>query len=268
MTPARGWSSGDAWPTWASPAARRPTAAPRSSCAWRSRRWAGMPCRGPWVESAAYLPVALGREVDGVATVACPRTRRTPWTPTWPTRSTRRTGRPPSRHRRRAASRSVDPTRRLFAVTSGDPAGVETAPTVAFDLAVLATSAQLLGCGERLLADTVAYAKQRRQFGREIGSYQAIKHRAGRRPDRTRLRPAAGLRRRADRGRARDVSAAKVACGGRGVPRLPDRRCRSTAPSATPREFDLCCGSRRSARWSAPGARPRSTGPGSWRLAR
>mgnify|MGYP000603157640 CR=1 FL=1 len=27
---------------------------------------------GPWVESAAYLPLALGREVEGVATVAVP----------------------------------------------------------------------------------------------------------------------------------------------------------------------------------------------------
>jgi alkylation response protein AidB-like acyl-CoA dehydrogenase len=43
-------------------------------------------------------------------------------------------------------------------------------------VAVLACAAQLVGSGERLLADTVAYAKQRRQFGREIGSYQAIKH--------------------------------------------------------------------------------------------
>ena len=46
----------------------------------------------------------------------------------------------------------------------------------AFDLAVLATSAQLLGAGERMLADSVTYVKQRKQFGREIGSYQAIKH--------------------------------------------------------------------------------------------
>jgi len=44
------------------------------------------------------------------------------------------------------------------------------------ELATLATAAYLLGAGERVLADTVAYAKQRRQFGREIGSYQAIKH--------------------------------------------------------------------------------------------
>ena len=41
---------------------------------------------------------------------------------------------------------------------------------------MLATSAQLLGAGERVLADSVTYVKQRKQFGREIGSYQAIKH--------------------------------------------------------------------------------------------
>ena len=38
-------------------------------------------------------------------------------------------------------------------------------------------AAQLLGLGEHLLDASVAYVKQRRQFGREIGSYQAIKHR-------------------------------------------------------------------------------------------
>jgi len=46
----------------------------------------------------------------------------------------------------------------------------------AFDLAVLACSAQLLGLGEHLLAATVDYVKQRKQFGREVGSYQALKH--------------------------------------------------------------------------------------------
>ncbi|NYJ01190.1 hypothetical protein HNR19_001888 [Nocardioides thalensis] len=55
------------------------------------------------------------------------------------------------------------------ASTAGVPDDVE--------LATVATAAYLLGAGERVLADSVAYAKQRRQFGREIGSYQAIKHR-------------------------------------------------------------------------------------------
>ena len=45
------------------------------------------------------------------------------------------------------------------------------------DLSVLANAAYLLGAGERLLADSVAYALQRTQFGRAIGSYQVIKHR-------------------------------------------------------------------------------------------
>ncbi len=66
---------------------------------------------------------------------------------------------------------SVDRTRRLFDV--GAP---EVPWDAAFDTAVLAVSAQLLGLGERVLADSVAYVKQRKQFGREIGSYQAIKH--------------------------------------------------------------------------------------------
>lgn len=50
------------------------------------------------------------------------------------------------------------------------------APGDTADLGVLAASAYLLGAGERLLADSVEYAKQRTQFGRTIGSYQAIKH--------------------------------------------------------------------------------------------
>ncbi len=123
---------------------------------------------GPWVESAAYLPAALGRELDGIATVAMP-----PHVPyaldadiadevyVGSTLATRVGD----------VHRSVDRTRRLFEVE-----GDGTADPGAFDLAVLATSAQLLGAGERILADSVTYVKQRKQFGREIGSYQAIKH--------------------------------------------------------------------------------------------
>lgn len=66
---------------------------------------------------------------------------------------------------------SVDRTRRLF-----DVGAIEGPWSAQFDRAVLAVSAQLLGLGERVLADSVTYVKQRKQFGREIGSYQAIKH--------------------------------------------------------------------------------------------
>jgi len=38
-------------------------------------------------------------------------------------------------------------------------------------------AAHSLGCAQRLLDETVAYVRERRQFGRPIGSFQAIKHR-------------------------------------------------------------------------------------------
>jgi alkylation response protein AidB-like acyl-CoA dehydrogenase len=60
--------------------------------------------------------------------------------------------------------RSVDPSRRLYDVTATGEFGA------------LATAAQLVGGAEALLSETVDYAKQRTQFGRTIGSYQAIKH--------------------------------------------------------------------------------------------
>jgi alkylation response protein AidB-like acyl-CoA dehydrogenase len=124
---------------------------------------------GPWVESAAYLPVALGHEVEGVATVAVPP--HVPYALDADVADQVYVGATPAESVG-ARVGSVDRTRRLFEVSGTG----ETHPE-AFDLAVLATSAQLLGCGERLLADSVEYVKQRRQFGREIGSYQAIKHR-------------------------------------------------------------------------------------------
>ncbi|MCV7229672.1 acyl-CoA dehydrogenase family protein [Mycolicibacterium komossense] len=70
---------------------------------------------------------------------------------------------------------SVDPSRRLFDVTAtGDPWDADVDRAVEFG--VLATAAQLVGAGQALLDKSVEYAKQRTQFGRVIGSYQAIKH--------------------------------------------------------------------------------------------
>ena len=70
---------------------------------------------------------------------------------------------------------SIDPSRHLFDVTAtgtAHPAEVGRS----YEFGVLATAAQLIGGGQRLLDMSVEYAKQRRQFGRLIGSYQAIKH--------------------------------------------------------------------------------------------
>ncbi|MFD4323048.1 acyl-CoA dehydrogenase family protein [Nocardioides sp. NPDC058538] len=74
-----------------------------------------------------------------------------------------------------AERKSVDPTRRLFEVTVGEEIATVDA-TAALDLGTLACSAQLLGAGLRLLDDSVAYVKQRTQFGRSIGEFQAVKH--------------------------------------------------------------------------------------------
>ncbi|GBE67317.1 acyl-CoA dehydrogenase [Mycobacterium sp. MFM001] len=70
---------------------------------------------------------------------------------------------------------SVDPSRRLFDVTA-DGAAWDADVARANEFGALATAAQLVGAGQALLDAAVEYAKQRAQFGRVIGSYQAIKH--------------------------------------------------------------------------------------------
>jgi alkylation response protein AidB-like acyl-CoA dehydrogenase len=73
---------------------------------------------------------------------------------------------------------SVDPSRRLSDVTAAGrswqvPKGIVKG---AYEFGALATAAQLIGAAEALRDGAVDYAKQRTQFGRVIGSYQAIKH--------------------------------------------------------------------------------------------
>ena len=80
--------------------------------------------------------------------------------------------------------RSVDGSRRLFRVDwQDDDAVVLAAGSVAadsrdraHDRGAVATAAQLLGLGARMLDMTVDYVQERRQFGVPIGSFQAVKH--------------------------------------------------------------------------------------------
>ncbi len=123
---------------------------------------------------------------------------------------------------------SVDTTRRLFDVLPDPTPVVERRGTFgsetpgpltdAFDLAVLACSAELLGAGERLLADSVTYVGQRMQYGRTIGSFQAIKHtladvRIALDFARPLVHGAALSVATGSTSRGRDTSAAKVAAG-------------------------------------------------------
>ncbi|WP_377322865.1 acyl-CoA dehydrogenase family protein [Pimelobacter simplex] len=162
---------------------------------------------GPWVEAAAYLPLALGAEVDGIATVAMPYALDADVAD----QVYAVAGGALHAATVDAALTSVDRSRHLFEVTVGDAVDADGDLAAAHDLAVLATAAQLLGAGERVLADAVTYVKQRKQFGREIGSYQAIKHKLAD------VRIALDFARPLVHGAALDptpraVSAAKVAC--------------------------------------------------------
>ncbi|OMC27678.1 acyl-CoA dehydrogenase family protein [Mycobacterium colombiense] len=70
---------------------------------------------------------------------------------------------------------SVDPSRKLSDVTATGAAWQADVKR-AYEFGALATAAQLIGAAEALRDGAVDYAKQRTQFGRVIGSYQAIKH--------------------------------------------------------------------------------------------
>ncbi|MUM16944.1 acyl-CoA dehydrogenase [Mycobacterium sp. CBMA271] len=116
-----------------------------------------------------------------------------------------------------ALHESIDATRRVFDVTATG-GGVSGDTSRAIDFGVLAISAQLIGAGQALLDRAVEYAKQRSQFGRPIGSYQAVKHKLADVHIALELaRPlvygaALSLAHQSPTA-ARDVSAAKVAAG-------------------------------------------------------
>lgn len=75
---------------------------------------------------------------------------------------------------------SIDPFRRLFAADwTPSPAtriGGAALWDMALDHGALFAAAQLLGLAQRAVDMSVAYTKDRQQFGKPIGSFQAVKH--------------------------------------------------------------------------------------------
>jgi alkylation response protein AidB-like acyl-CoA dehydrogenase len=175
---------------------------------------------GPLVESVAVVPALLDRLPDAerwlpslatgelLATVAMPP--HVPYaldadvaTPFVVLDGTVHTGVSGARRS------SVDTARRLFEVRPAEELG---AAGPGFDAGALCCAAQLLGLGRGLLEQSSAYVRQRRQFGRPVGEFQAVKHHLAN------VHVALEFARplvhgAAVTGAARDVSAAKVAAG-------------------------------------------------------
>lgn len=82
------------------------------------------------------------------------------------------------------AEPSIDPFRRLFKVAAKTSAATRIADAgtaapllrAALNRGALFAAAQLLGLAQRSNDLAIAYAKERTQFGKPIGSYQALKH--------------------------------------------------------------------------------------------
>lgn len=73
-------------------------------------------------------------------------------------------------------AKTMDPTRRLARIESQGGTEIGADPGLA-DTAAILLAAEQIGAAARCLDLTVAYTKDRVQFGRPIGSFQALKHR-------------------------------------------------------------------------------------------
>jgi alkylation response protein AidB-like acyl-CoA dehydrogenase len=75
---------------------------------------------------------------------------------------------------------AMDLTRKLYVLefrnTPAEEIGVTANLSRAFDIATAAVAAELVGGMQRTLDITVEYAKTRKQFGKAIGTFQAVQH--------------------------------------------------------------------------------------------
>jgi alkylation response protein AidB-like acyl-CoA dehydrogenase len=75
---------------------------------------------------------------------------------------------------------ALDPTRRLFTVTldgaRSEPLRGDDPPAHAYDAIAVALAAESVGVAQRTMEMAVAHARDRRQFGRPVGAFQAVSH--------------------------------------------------------------------------------------------
>ena len=79
------------------------------------------------------------------------------------------------------ANPSVDPSRKLFALEFDEAAAEKITDAaglirVCLDRGALGAAAQALGLAQRMLDSSVQYTAGRQQFGKPVGSFQAVKH--------------------------------------------------------------------------------------------
>ena len=173
---------------------------------------------GPYVESVAVLPVVLGGgDREAMTTLAMPLC--VPYACDATVADTVYLLDGTTLHEASVAREltSVDRTRRLAALTAGAVVAEDVDARRAHELGALATAAQIHGAGLAVLDRAVDYAKRRTQFGKPVGSFQAVKHQLADALVALELaRPllfGAALALASDSPTlARDVSAAKVAC--------------------------------------------------------
>ena len=70
----------------------------------------------------------------------------------------------------------IDGGRRIATVTGGTSNALDVPVERAFDTMAVASAAYMIGLGERMIDIAAEYARQREQFGKPIGSFQAVKH--------------------------------------------------------------------------------------------
>jgi alkylation response protein AidB-like acyl-CoA dehydrogenase len=71
---------------------------------------------------------------------------------------------------------TIDSTRRFYRLAATGEQDLPGDPQPALDRVYTALAAELTGVSQRALEMTVEYARERKQFGRPIGAYQAVSH--------------------------------------------------------------------------------------------
>jgi alkylation response protein AidB-like acyl-CoA dehydrogenase len=171
---------------------------------------------GPYVEAVAVLPALLDTDPDAMTTLAAPPHVPYACDATIADAVYLLNGSTLHAAEVDREVASVDATRRLALVRAGSAVRGGVEAERALQLGALATAAQIHGAGRAALDRAVDYAKQRTQFGKPIGGFQAVKHQLADAHVALELsRPllfGAALAIAAEGGGQRDVSAAKVAC--------------------------------------------------------